>query len=104
MKLIALNLPRDFDENALAALFKTHGNIKGCTLVMDEKTGKSKGFGFVEMPDAKEAKLAPRLTAIAAPVALVPSVNFMNGISRPDVLTASNAPVKPPLAVRILNF
>lgn len=49
MKLIALNLPRDFDENALAALFKAHGNIKGCTIVMDDRTGKSKGFGFVEM-------------------------------------------------------
>ncbi len=49
MKLIALNLPRDLDENELAALFKKHGNIKDCTLVMDTNTGKSKGFGFVEM-------------------------------------------------------
>ncbi len=49
MKLIALNLPRDFDENALAKLFKAHGNIKNCTIVKDERTGKSKGFGFVEM-------------------------------------------------------
>ena len=49
MKLIALNLPRDFSEDELAKLFKAHGNIKGCSLVMDEKTGKSKGFGFVEM-------------------------------------------------------
>ncbi len=54
MKIIALNLPRDFDENALAALFKAHGNIKDCTLVMDAKTGKSKGFGFVEMALAHE--------------------------------------------------
>lgn len=49
MKLMALNLPRDFDENALAALFKAYGNIKGCNIVMDDKNGKSKGFGFVEM-------------------------------------------------------
>jgi len=49
MKLTALNLPRDFTEDALAKLFKHHGNIKSCKLVIDEKTGKSKGFGFVEM-------------------------------------------------------
>lgn len=49
MKLIALNLPRDFSEDALAKLFKNYGNIKGCTLVLDEKMGGSKGFGFVEM-------------------------------------------------------
>lgn len=49
MKLIALNLPRDFTENELAKLFKNHGNIKSCTLVMDENKGISKGFGFVEM-------------------------------------------------------
>ena len=58
MKLMALNLPRDFDENALAALFKAHGNIKDCTLVMDEKTGKSKGFGFVEMALEHEGEIA----------------------------------------------
>ncbi|MGH1403998.1 MAG: RNA recognition motif domain-containing protein [Alphaproteobacteria bacterium] len=58
MKLIVLNLPRDFDENALAALFKEHGNIKDCTIVMDEKTGKSKGFGFVEMALAHEGEIA----------------------------------------------
>ncbi len=49
MKLMALNLPRNFTENDLAKLFKAYGNIKGCSLVMDSKTGKSKGFGFVDM-------------------------------------------------------
>ena len=58
MKLIILNLPRDFEENALATLFKAHGNIKDCSLVMDEKTGKSKGFGFVEMALTHEGEAA----------------------------------------------
>ncbi len=49
MKLIALNLPRDFSEDDLAKLFKKHGNIKSCSLILDDKTGASKGFGFVEM-------------------------------------------------------
>jgi len=58
MKLIALNLPRDVTEDELAKLFKQYGNIKGCTLVMDEKTKKSKGFGFVEMALEHEAQEA----------------------------------------------
>ncbi len=55
MKLIALNLPRDFSEDELAKLFKNHGNIKSCDLVIDAGTGLSKGFGFVEMALEHEA-------------------------------------------------
>lgn len=58
MKLIALNLPRDFDEQSLAMLFKNIGNIKSCTLVVNEDTGKSKGFGFVEMALDHEGSIA----------------------------------------------
>ncbi len=58
MKLIALNLPRDFDEDALAKLFKAYGNIKACNLVMDDKTGRSKGFGFVDMALEHEGLVA----------------------------------------------
>jgi len=58
MKLIVLNLPRDFSEDALAKLFKVHGNIKACDLVIDDKTGTSKGFGFVEMALENEAEIA----------------------------------------------
>ena len=49
MKLIVLNLPRDFDEQELEELFKEHGNVSACNLVLDGETGTSKGFGFVEM-------------------------------------------------------
>lgn len=58
MKLMALNLPRDFTEDQLAKLFKAHGNIKGCDLVIDPATGISKGFGFVEMALDHEAEIA----------------------------------------------
>lgn len=58
MKLIALNLPRSLDKQALAELFKAYGNIKGCDLVLNEDTGKSKGFGFVEMALEHEGKIA----------------------------------------------
>ena len=58
MKLIVLNLPRDFSEDALAELFKSHGNIKACNLVIDDVTGASKGFGFVDMALEHEAEAA----------------------------------------------
>lgn len=55
---MVLNLPRDFTEQALAELFKWYGNIKSCDLILDETTGKSKGFGFVEMALAHEGQKA----------------------------------------------
>ncbi len=58
MKLIVLNLPRDFSEDALAKLFKEYGNIRACNLVMNEGTKVSKGFGFVEMALAHEGEEA----------------------------------------------
>jgi len=55
MKLMISNLPRNLSENALAKLLKKYRNIKSCHLVIDEKTNKSKGFGFVEMALEHEA-------------------------------------------------
>lgn len=58
MKLIALNLPRDLSEQNIAELFKTYGNIKACNLVLNEDSGKSKGFAFVEMALEHEGEIA----------------------------------------------
>ena len=58
MKLIALNLPRDIGEQDLEELFKIHGNVTACNLVLDDKTGASKGFGFIEMELEQEAMVA----------------------------------------------
>ncbi len=58
MKLMILNLPRNLVENDLAKMFKKYGHIKDCSLVMDDKTGGSKGFGFVEMALEHEAEKA----------------------------------------------
>jgi len=58
MKLIALNLPRDIDEQELEKLFKVHGNVTACNLVIDDKNGASKGFGFIEMELEQEAMTA----------------------------------------------
>lgn len=58
MKLIALNLPRELDEQDLENLFKVHGTVTACTLVIDENRGLSKGFGFVEMEREEDAMQA----------------------------------------------
>lgn len=55
MKLIALNLPRDLEQDAFETLFTAHGTVESCTLVMDEQTGLSKGFGFVVMAEEQDA-------------------------------------------------
>ena len=39
-------------------LFSAHGTVTQCDLVLDQETGQSKGFAFLEMPDENEAKAA----------------------------------------------
>lgn len=58
MKIIALNLPRKFTQDDLFQLFKPHGMIQSCVIVIDKETGRSKGFGFVEMSDHRKAAVA----------------------------------------------
>lgn len=58
MKLLARNLDRSTSEEELCALFKAFGAVQSCNLVMDQKSGKSKGFGFIEMPKSGDAKAA----------------------------------------------
>ncbi len=50
MKLLVRNLARSTTEEELRALFEKCGKVQSCTLVLDKKSGLSKGFGFVEMP------------------------------------------------------
>lgn len=58
MKLLIRNLSRTTTEAELRNLFEAHGIVQSCTLVMDRETGKSKGFGFVEMPKHVDARAA----------------------------------------------
>ena len=58
MKLLVRNLARTTTEAEVRELFETYGSVQSCTLVMDKATGASKGFGFVEMPKAGNAKVA----------------------------------------------
>lgn len=58
MKIIIRNLSRETTEEELLELFKPFGMVQSCDLVMDAVTGKSKGFGFANLPRAHEAKAA----------------------------------------------
>ena len=58
MKLLVRNLSRSTTEQEIRILFSTHGRVTECNLVLDQETGKSKGFAFVEMPEESEAKSA----------------------------------------------
>lgn len=58
MKLLVRNLDRSTTEEELKDLFQTFGSVQSCDLVVDQVSGASKGFGFVEMPKLGEAKTA----------------------------------------------
>ena len=58
MKILVRNLNRSTTEAELFDMFTDYGAVQSCTLVMDQKTGVSKGFGFVEMPKPGDAKAA----------------------------------------------
>jgi len=58
MKLLVRNLSRSTTEQEIRTLFSTHGSVTECSLVLDQATGKSKGFAFVEMPNESEAQSA----------------------------------------------
>jgi len=58
MKLLIRNLARNTTEAELLTMFQEYGAVQFCNLVMDEKTKESKGFAFIEMPKAGEAKVS----------------------------------------------
>ncbi|CAA0103177.1 Uncharacterised protein [BD1-7 clade bacterium] len=58
MKLLVRNLDRSTTEDELRNLFEAFGSVQYCNLVIDQESGDSKGFGFVEMPKVGDAKAA----------------------------------------------
>jgi len=58
MNIYIGQLPYDVNENELKDLFTEFGEIAGINLVMDRHSGRSKGFGFIDMPNNSEADAA----------------------------------------------
>ena len=57
-KIYVGNLPYSIDDAALRHNFSEYGNVASATVMMDRDSGRSKGFGFVEMSSAEEAQSA----------------------------------------------
>jgi cold-inducible RNA-binding protein len=57
-KLYVGNLSFDVESADLEEMFGAHGSVKSAQVIMDRDTGRSKGFGFVEMAGDSEAAAA----------------------------------------------
>lgn len=57
-KLYVGRLPYTMTDDELRDLFAAHGTVDSAKVIMDRETGRSKGFGFVEMSTDEEAKAA----------------------------------------------
>ena len=57
-KLYVGNLPYSMSGSDLQAMFSAYGTVTGAQVIEDRETGRSKGFGFVEMASDQEAQAA----------------------------------------------
>ena len=60
MDIYVGNLPYTYGNQDLEALFAPHGQVASARVVMDRETQRSRGFGFVEMPNQTEAEAGIR--------------------------------------------
>ena len=58
MNIFVGSLPFQLEEADLRELFEAYGEVSTVKLISDRETGRSKGFGFVEMPDDENAQKA----------------------------------------------
>lgn len=58
MNIFVAKLSFDTDDDGLREAFETYGSVVSSKVIFDNYTGKSKGFGFVEMSDRQEAMTA----------------------------------------------
>src|SRR4051812_4558846 len=57
-KLYVGNLSYDVDSSALQEMFSAHGTVQSAEIITDRETGRSKGFGFVQLSSDAEADAA----------------------------------------------
>ncbi|MCD6119293.1 RNA-binding protein [bacterium] len=58
MNIYVGNLSYDCSEDDLRMAFSVHGEVESARIITDRDTRRSKGFGFVEMPDDDQARAA----------------------------------------------
>ena len=57
-KLYVGNLSYEVTDGTLEQMFAAHGTVQSAQVIMDRDTGRSKGFGFVEMDSGEQAQAA----------------------------------------------
>lgn len=58
MNIYVGNLPFDAQEGDLRSLFAEYGSVESASVITDRETGRSRGFGFVELADSAQAAKA----------------------------------------------
>ncbi|HOJ02710.1 MAG TPA: RNA-binding protein [Bacteroidota bacterium] len=58
MNIYVGNLSYQMSDDELRAAFEVYGQVSSARVIQDRETGRSKGFGFVEMPNEEEAEEA----------------------------------------------
>ena len=58
MNIYVGNISWDLTEEDIKTAFETHGQVTTVKIITDKYTGRSRGFGFVEMPEKAEAEAA----------------------------------------------
>ena len=58
MNIFVGNLPFGVSDGDMRQAFEAYGQVASANVILDKFTGKSRGFGFVEMPNDAEAKAA----------------------------------------------
>jgi RNA recognition motif-containing protein len=58
MNIYVGNLDHETTDDQLREAFEAFGEVASATVIKDKYSGESRGFGFVEMPDRKEAQAA----------------------------------------------
>ena len=57
-KVYVGNLPYGVGDSELQTMFEPHGAVQSAQVILDRDTGRSKGFGFVEMDSGEQAQAA----------------------------------------------
>ena len=55
MRIFVGALSYDLKEDEIKAAFEAYGKVESASIIVDRDSGRSKGFGFVEMPEKEEA-------------------------------------------------
>ena len=58
MNIFVGNLPYGVTDTELRHAFEAHGTVSSASVILDKFTGKSRGFGFIEMPNQAEGQAA----------------------------------------------